>query len=124
MRLARKICFYLFAGIACLFTLALGFVAIRTLVSRDWALAENPVASAVGYGFRILFFVMVLVLLVTRIVDESRASGGMTPMRYVIFLFLVMGVACTFFFYDWFFALPYTISIFLTLVLSSPQSGS
>ena len=124
MRLVRKILFYLFSGAACLLSLALGFVEIRTLVSRDWALAENPLASAFGYGFRILFFALALVLLVTRIVDESRSNGGMTPTRYVIFLFLVMGSACTFFFYDWFFALPYTICVFLTLVLSSSQSAA
>lgn len=119
MRILRKIFFYLFAIITMVLLLAFSFVEIRTLVSGDFGLDESPIQGALSHAFRALFFVLVLLILVSRMVGEAQKERGITLSFFIVYMAACFGVAASIFFYDWYVPAALVAGLILTLICST-----
>ena len=108
--------FSLFAGIA------FGFIEFRTLVSGDLKLMENPVNAGLGYGFRVLFFALMLVNGILLIISLSKKKRSEVP--DLIFNAFLVGVGfLSLTFYHWYISLVIIAFNAITLGIRTLYKG-
>ncbi len=114
MKLVGRIINFVLLGITILLSIVLAFIELRSLFAGDYSLLNNPAAGFVGYLFRGLYFVIILVFSIFLLIIYLT-NKEMKFIYYFIGMLLLIGSLFTVFFYSTYI---YFLVILITLLMN------
>ena len=114
MKLVSRIINIVLLGITIILSIVLAFIELRSLFAGDYSLFNNPAAGFVGYLFRGLYFVIILVFSIFLLIIYLT-NKEMKFIYYFIGMLLLIGSLFTVFFYSTYI---YFLVILITLLMN------
>ena len=122
MKKALTILRFIGVGLSILVAIVFSFVELRTLFAGDSSLMESPISAGFGYGFRGLYFLLMIangVLLIVSLAKKEQSS--LIELLYNAFL-VGVGFMSTLF-YDWYVSLVIILINVITFLIRVLYKG-
>lgn len=114
MKLVARIINIVLLSITIILSIVLAFIELRSLFAGDYSLFNNPATGFVGYLFRGLYFVIILVFSIFLLIIYLT-NKEMKFIYYFIGMLLLIGSLFTVFFYSTYI---YFLVILITLLMN------
>ncbi len=114
MKLVARIINIVLLSITILLAIVFSFIELRSLIAGDYSLFNNPAEGFVGYLFRGLYFVIILVFFIFLLIIYLT-NKEMKFIYYFIGMLLLIGSLFTVFFYSTYI---YFLVILITLLMN------